>query len=82
MAVDMESEGLIDEKEAVSRPEADGIAAFLSPIFDSKAKEEAVKNGKVLAKGLPAGPGGASARSSSTQSTPNPGRLRANGSSL
>ncbi|HPA27725.1 MAG TPA: pyruvate, phosphate dikinase [Acidobacteriota bacterium] len=62
MAVDMESEGLIDEKEAVSRPEADGIAAFLSPIFDSKAKEEAVKNGKVLAKGLPAGPGGASGK--------------------
>jgi pyruvate, orthophosphate dikinase len=62
MAVDMEAEGLIDEKEAVSRPEADGIAAFLSPIFDGKAKSEAVKNGKILAKGLPAGPGGASGK--------------------
>lgn len=62
MAVDMFNEGLIDEKEALSRPEADGIAAFLAPVFDSKAKEEAVKSGRVLAKGLPAGPGGASGR--------------------
>jgi pyruvate,orthophosphate dikinase len=62
MAVDMESEGLITEKEAVLRPEADGIAAFLSPIFDQQAKEAAVKEGRVVAKGLPAGPGGASGR--------------------
>jgi pyruvate,orthophosphate dikinase len=62
MAVDMESEGLITEKEAVLRPEADGIAAFLSPIFDQRAKEAAVREGRVVAKGLPAGPGGASGR--------------------
>lgn len=62
MAVDMETEGLISEKEAVLRPEADGIAAFLSPIFDQEAKARAVKDGHVIAKGLPAGPGGASGR--------------------
>ncbi|MCX5971158.1 MAG: pyruvate, phosphate dikinase [Coprothermobacterota bacterium] len=62
MAVDMEAEGLISEKEAVLRPEADGVAAFLTPIFDGKAKAQAVKDGQVLAKGLPAGPGGASGR--------------------
>lgn len=62
MAVDMFNEGLIDEKEALSRPEADGIAAFLAPVFDSKAKEEATRGGKILAKGLPAGPGGASGK--------------------
>ena len=62
MAVDMEAEGLIDEKEAVLRPEADGIAAFLSPIFDQAAKATALREGKVIAKGLPAGPGGASGR--------------------
>ena len=62
MAVDMFEEGLINEKEAVLRPEADGISAFLSPIFDAKAKDEAKKNGKVIAKGLPAGPGGASGK--------------------
>ncbi|MFB3851435.1 MAG: pyruvate, phosphate dikinase [Acidobacteriota bacterium] len=62
MAVDMFNEGLIDEKEALSRPEADGIAAFLAPVFDSKAKEEATRSGKILAKGLPAGPGGASGK--------------------
>jgi pyruvate, orthophosphate dikinase len=62
MAVDMETEGLITEKEAVLRPDADGIAAFLSPIFDQTAKAAAVREGRVIAKGLPAGPGGASGR--------------------
>ena len=62
MAVDMETEGLITEKEAVLRPDADGIAAFLSPIFDQAAKAVAVREGRVIAKGLPAGPGGASGR--------------------
>ena len=62
MAVDMEAEGLISEKEAVLRPEADGMAAFLAPIFDSKAKAQAIKDGNLLAKGLPAGPGGAFGR--------------------
>jgi len=62
IAVDMFEEGLIDEKTAVTRPEADGIAAFLAPIFDQDAKLAAVREGNVLAKGLPAGPGGASGR--------------------
>jgi len=62
MAVDMEAEGLIDKKEAVLRPDANGVAAFLAPIFDSEAKNKAVKEGKVIAKGLPAGPGGAGGR--------------------
>jgi pyruvate,orthophosphate dikinase len=62
MAVDMEAEGLISEKEAVLRPDADGMAAFLAPIFDSKAKIQAIKDGNLLAKGLPAGPGGAVGR--------------------
>ncbi len=62
MAVDMEAEGLIDKKAAVLRPEADGIAAFLAPVFDGEAKKRAVAEGRVIAKGLPAGPGGASGR--------------------
>ncbi|MEI6530149.1 MAG: pyruvate, phosphate dikinase [bacterium] len=62
MAVDMEAEGLISEKEAVLRPDADGMAAFLAPIFDSKAKTQAIKDGNLLAEGLPAGPGGAFGR--------------------
>jgi len=62
MAVDMETEGLITEKEAVLRPDADGIAAFLSPIFDQAARGVALREGRVIAKGLPAGPGGASGR--------------------
>jgi pyruvate,orthophosphate dikinase len=62
MAVDMQAEGLISEQEAVLRPEADGIAAFLSPIFDAEAKAQALREKRVVAKGLPAGPGGASGR--------------------
>ncbi len=62
IAVDMEHEGLIDEKTAVLRPEADGIAAFLAPIFDQDAKKKALAEGRVIAKGLPAGPGGATGR--------------------
>ncbi len=62
MAVDMEAEGLIDKKAAVLRPEAEGIAAFLSPVFDGEAKKRAVAEGRILGKGLPAGPGGASGR--------------------
>ncbi len=38
------------------------MAAFLAPIFDSKAKTQAIKDGNLLAKGLPAGPGGAVGR--------------------
>ncbi len=62
IAVDMEEEGLIDEKTALLRPEADGIAAFLAPIFDQEAKKIALNEGRIIAKGLPAGPGGASGR--------------------
>jgi pyruvate,orthophosphate dikinase len=62
MAVDMEAEGLIDKKAAVLRPEADGIAAFLAPVFDGDAKRRAVEEGRIIAKGLPAGPGGATGR--------------------
>ena len=56
MAVDMETEGLITEKEAVLRPEADGIAAFLSPIFDQAAKKAALREGHGHRQGPPRRP--------------------------
>ena len=55
MAMDMLHEGLIDEKTAVMRVAPAQLDEILHPILDPKAE----KNAEVVAKGLPAGPGGA-----------------------
>lgn len=55
MAVEMVKERLISREEAVSRVTADQLAELLHPILDPAAEKKA----KLLAKGLPAGPGGA-----------------------
>ncbi|MEM5871877.1 MAG: pyruvate, phosphate dikinase [Candidatus Aenigmatarchaeota archaeon] len=56
MALDMYKEGLITKEEGVMRVTPNQLDELLHPILDPKIEE---KN-KVLAKGLPAGPGGAS----------------------
>lgn len=56
MAVEMLAEGLIDEKTAVLRVEPAKLDELLHPVFDTTA----IKNAKVLVKGLPASPGAAS----------------------
>lgn len=55
IAVDMVEEGLIDERDAVSRIEPAQIDQLLHPTFDLDAE----KNAKDIAKGLPASPGAA-----------------------
>jgi len=55
MAVDMIKEKLIDSKTAVMRVTPDQLDELLHPIIDPKAE----KAHKPIAKGLPAGPGGA-----------------------
>ena len=55
MAIDMLKEGLIDEKEVVMRLTPEQLDELLHPILD--AADE--KKHTVIAKGLPAGPGGA-----------------------
>jgi len=62
IAVDMVEEGLIDKKEALLRVEPGQLNQLLRPIFDMKQKEEAISSGKLLARGLNAGPGAASGR--------------------
>jgi pyruvate, orthophosphate dikinase len=57
-AVEMEKEKLIDWKTAIRRVPADQLDQVLAPIFDRKAVQDA----KVIAKGLPAGPGAASGK--------------------
>lgn len=53
IAVDMVSEGLIDEREALLRVDAQQMDFFLHPMLDPNAEKT------VLAKGLPASPGAA-----------------------
>ena len=58
IACDMVKEKLIDWKTAVLRVPAEQLDQVLAPIFD----REAVKAAKIIATGLPAGPGAASGR--------------------
>jgi pyruvate, orthophosphate dikinase len=62
IAIDMVEEKIISRKEALLRIEADQLNQLLRPIFDSYDKEQAAKEGRVLAHGLPAGPGAATGR--------------------
>ncbi|HHV39774.1 MAG: pyruvate, phosphate dikinase [Bacteroidales bacterium] len=55
MAMDMVAEGLIDKKTAVMRVAPAQLDELLHPILDSNSEKKA----KVVARGLPAGPGGA-----------------------
>src|ERR1017187_9340420 len=55
-SMDMVDEKLIDWKTAIKRNPADQLDQLLAPIFDAKAEKAA----RVIAKGLPAGPGAAS----------------------
>ncbi|WP_455505475.1 pyruvate, phosphate dikinase [Coprobacter sp.] len=55
IAMDMLREGIIDEKTALKRMEPQKLDELLHPVFDKKA----VKEAKVVAKGLPASPGAA-----------------------
>ena len=62
IAVDMVAEKLITDREALQRIEPDQLNQLLRPVFDLKEKEAAVKGGRLLAKGLNAGPGAATGR--------------------
>ena len=55
MAMDMLDEGLIDEKTAVMRVSPTQLDELLHPVLDPASEKKAT----VIAKGLPAGPGGA-----------------------
>jgi pyruvate,orthophosphate dikinase len=55
IAMEMLQQGMIDEKTALQRVSPDRLNDLLHPIFDPKALKEA----KVIARGLPASPGAA-----------------------
>jgi pyruvate,orthophosphate dikinase len=62
MAVDMVKEKLISKEDALSRIEPNQLNQLLRPIFDQNQKNKAISEGKLLAKGLNAGPGAASGK--------------------
>jgi pyruvate,orthophosphate dikinase len=62
IACDMVAERLIEPREAVARVEANQIIQLLAPVFDPAEKQKAIRGGRVLGRGLPAGPGAAAGR--------------------
>ena len=59
IAVDLVEEGLITQEEALMRVEPEQLNQLLRPIFDFEEKAQAVESGRLLTKGLNAGPGAA-----------------------
>ncbi len=62
IALEMVDEGILSDEEAILRVQPDQLNQLLRPIFDSREKGAALKAGKVIAKGLNAGPGAAAGR--------------------
>ena len=59
IAVEMVREGLIKKEEAIMRIEPEQLNQLLNPVFDLEEKRNAIKGGRLLARGLNAGPGAA-----------------------
>lgn len=62
IAVDMVKERIISKQEALLRVEPDQLNQLLRPIFDLQGQENAQQEGRLLGRGLPAGPGAATGR--------------------
>ena len=58
----MVDEKLIPKEEALRRVEPEALNQLLRPVFLPSAKKTAVEEGRLLAKGLPAGPGAATGK--------------------
>ncbi len=62
IAIDMVTQGLIDQAEAIRRISPDALNQYLQPVFDDDDKRHALIQKRLLARGLNAGPGAASGR--------------------
>jgi len=62
IACDLHDEKRISKKEALLRVDPEQLSQLLAPVFPSAEKERAVREGNLLARGLPAGPGAACGR--------------------
>ncbi len=61
-AVDMVDEGLIDRQEALRRVPPLDLSQLLLPRFEPRSRENAVREGRLLGRGLNASPGAATGR--------------------
>jgi pyruvate,orthophosphate dikinase len=61
-AIEMVKERLITSKQALLRVEPERLNELLRPVFDPESKKRAVAEGRLVAKGLHAGPGAATGR--------------------
>jgi len=64
VAYDLVQEGVISPEDAISSKyiPAGDLSQLLQPLFDADAKKAASKSGKLLTKGIPAGPGAATGK--------------------
>jgi pyruvate,orthophosphate dikinase len=62
IAVEMVDEKLISKEEALRRVEPEALNQLLRPVFLPAAKKAAIAEGRLLANGLPAGPGAATGK--------------------
>jgi pyruvate,orthophosphate dikinase len=62
IATEMAGAKLISKEDAILRVDPEALNHLLRPIFHADKKKAAMKDGRLLAKGLPAGPGAASGR--------------------
>ena len=62
VAVEMVEEGLVDKPRALRLVEPDQLIQLLAPVFPREEKIAALRDGRLVARGLPAGPGAASGR--------------------
>ncbi|MBN1884478.1 MAG: pyruvate, phosphate dikinase [Candidatus Krumholzibacteriota bacterium] len=62
IAIDMVREKLIDREEALLRIEPEQLNQFLQPVFDIDKKRRAVDDGRLVARGINAGPGAATGK--------------------
>jgi pyruvate,orthophosphate dikinase len=62
IAIDMAREGRISREEGLARIEPEQLNQLLRPVFDPEEKQTAVSGGRLLAKGINAGPGAATGK--------------------
>ncbi|HUO84051.1 MAG TPA: pyruvate, phosphate dikinase [Thermoanaerobaculia bacterium] len=62
IACDMVDEGIIEPKEALRRVDPNSIIQLLAPVFDQAEKQKGIEQERLIARGLPAGPGAAAGR--------------------
>ena len=62
IAVDLVRDGIISKETAISRLDPEQLNQYLRPVFDIKEKKKAIDEGRLVAKGINAGPGAAYGR--------------------